>query len=149
MTDTPFLSPDTVPDVEEGSEFAPRFDDAGLIPAMAIDAETGAPLMFAFMNSESLSLTLATGLAHYYSRSRKSLWKKGETSGQLQHIERVLTDCDQDILILEVRVAGDGAACHTGRASCFYRQVNADRTLTTIDNVRKIDPVATYGKKDS
>ena len=133
--------------MEEGSDFAPRFDDAGLIPAMAIDAETNAPLMFAFMNRESLALTLETGLAHYYSRSRGSLWKKGETSGQLQQIERIRTDCDQDVLVLEVRIAGDGAACHTGRATCSYRRVNPDRSLTTIDNVRKIDPEATYGKK--
>ncbi len=147
MTDIPFPSQADTEDVEEGNVFAPRFDDAGLIPAMAIDATTNAPLMFAFMNRESLALTLDTGLAHYYSRSRKSLWKKGETSGQLQHVERVRTDCDQDVLVLEVRVAGDAAACHTGRATCFYRQVNADRSLTTIDNVRKIDPEATYGKK--
>ena len=142
-----FSSPESIKDVEEGNEFAPRFDDAGLIPAIAIDAETNAPLMFAFMNRQSLALTLETRLAHYYSRSRKSLWKKGETSGQLQHIERVRTDCDQDVLVLEVRVAGDGAACHTGRATCFYRQVNSDRSLTTIDNVRKIDPDTAYGKK--
>ncbi len=147
MTDTQFPPADSIDDVEEGSDFAPHFNDAGLIPAMAIDAETNAPLMFAFMNRESLALTLETGLAHYYSRSRGSLWKKGETSGQLQHIERVRTDCDQDVLVLEVRVAGDGAACHTGRATCFYRRVNPDRSLTTIDNVRKIDPEATYGKK--
>jgi len=147
LTDTQFPSPDSIDDFEEGDEFAPRFDDAGLIPAIAIDAESNAPLMFAFMNRQSLALSLETGLAHYYSRSRNSLWKKGETSGQLQHIERVRTDCDQDVLVLEVRVAGDGAACHTGRATCFYRQVNSDRSLTTIDNVRKIDPDATYGKK--
>jgi len=147
VTDIQFLLPDNIDDVEEGNVFAPRFDGAGLIPAIAIDADTNAPLMFAYMNRQSLALTLDTGLAHYYSRSRKSLWKKGETSGQLQHIERMRTDCDQDVLILEVRVAGDGAACHTGRATCFYRQVNVDRSLTTIDNVRKIDPDATYGKK--
>jgi len=147
VTDTTFPLPASIDDVEEGGEFAPRFDDAGLIPAMAIDAASNAPLMFAFMNRESLALTLETGLAHYYSRSRRSLWKKGETSGQIQHIERIRTDCDQDVLVLEVRVAGDGAACHTGRATCFYREVNKDRSLTTIDNVRKIDPEATYGKK--
>ncbi len=147
MTDTQFPSPAGINDIEEGGVFAPRFDDAGLIPAMAIDAETNAPLMFAFMNRQSLALTLETGLAHYYSRSRKSLWKKGETSGQLQYIDRVRTDCDQDVLVLEVRVAGDGAACHTGRATCFYRQVNSDRSLTTIDNVRKIDPDAPYTEK--
>lgn len=147
MTDTLFPTQASIDDVEEGGVFAPRFDDAGLIPAMTVDAETNAPLMFAFMNAESLSLTLETGLAHYYSRSRKALWKKGETSGQLQHVQRIRTDCDQDVLVLEVNVAGDGAACHTGRATCFYRQVNADLSLTTIDNVRKIDPEATYGKK--
>jgi phosphoribosyl-AMP cyclohydrolase len=113
---------------------------------MAIDAASGAPLMFAFMNAEALALTLDTGTAHYYSRLRKSLWKKGETSGQTQHIQRVRTDCDQDVLVLEVRVGGDGAACHTGRATCFYRQVNADRSLTIIDDERLIDPATVYGK---
>jgi len=147
LTDNTFPSPASIDDVEEGLVFAPRFDAAGLVPAMAIDATTNAPLMFAFMNAEALHLTLETGLAHYYSRSRKSLWKKGETSGQLQHIKRIRTDCDQDVLVLEVAVGGDGAACHTGRASCFYRQVNGDGSLTTIDTDLLIDPEQVYGKK--
>ncbi len=125
--------------------FAPRFDDNGLIPAIALDAKTQAPLMFAWMNAEALALTLDTRLAHYYSRSRGKLWKKGETSGQTQAVVRVRTDCDQDVVVIDVEVAGDGAACHTGRATCFYREVSSDGTLKTIDSDRLIDPDEVYG----
>jgi len=108
-------------ELEEGESFTPRFDGQGLITAVAVDASDGAILMLAHMNAEALALTLETGFAHYWSRSRKTLWKKGETSGNLQHVEEILTDCDQDAVVLRVRVGGDGASCHTGRRSCFYR----------------------------
>jgi phosphoribosyl-AMP cyclohydrolase len=108
---------------EEGAVFAPRFDAAGLITAIVTDAGDGHLLMVAHMNAEALRLTLETGIAHYWSRSRKSLWKKGETSGNLQTVVEMRTDCDQDALWLKVAVAGDGPTCHTGRRSCFYRQV--------------------------
>lgn len=109
--------------LEEGSVLAPRFNADGLIAAVATDAQSGEVLMLAWMNAEALRLTLDTGIAHYFSRSRQSLWKKGETSGQLQYVTELRIDCDQDAVWLKVRVGGDGGACHTGRRSCFYRVV--------------------------
>ena len=109
--------------LERGSEIAPRFDANGLVAAIAQDADTGEVLMFAWMNAEALALTLDTGVAHYWSRSRNTLWKKGETSGQLQLIEEIRIDCDQDAVLLKVRPQGDGGACHVGFRSCFYRVV--------------------------
>ena len=114
----------TAPDkqaLERGATIAPRFDRDGLIAAIATDAGTGEVLMFAWMNAEALRLTLETGVAHYYSRSRASLWKKGETSGQLQTVEELRIDCDQDAVWIKVRAGGDGGACHVGFRSCFYR----------------------------
>ena len=116
----------TAPDkhaLEHGAELAPRFDANGLIAAVATHADTGEVLMFAWMNAEALRLTLETGVAHYYSRSRQSLWKKGETSGQLQQVVELRIDCDQDAVWLKVDVQGDGGACHVGFKSCFYRVV--------------------------
>ena len=110
-------------ELEEGSRFTPRFDARGLVTAVVTDAASGAVLMLAHMNAEALALTLRTGVAHYWSRSRNALWKKGETSGNLQHVVSVLTDCDQDAVLLRVRVRGDAVSCHTGRRSCFYREV--------------------------
>ena len=108
--------------VEEGLKFAPKFDEHGLIAAMAVDAETNAPLMLAYMNEESLRMTLELGQAVYWSRSRKTLWHKGATSGEFQEIVEIRTDCDQDALVLRVKQHG-GGCCHTKRASCFYRVV--------------------------
>lgn len=112
--------------IEQGAVFMPRFDASGLITAVVTDAQDGELLMVAHMNEEALRLTLETGIAHYWSRSRAKLWKKGETSGNLQSVIELRTDCDQDALWLKVRVAGDGPTCHTGRRSCFYRQVQSD-----------------------
>lgn len=109
--------------VEESSELAPRFNEDGLIPAIATDAASGTVLMLAWMNSEALERTIETGQAWYWSRSRQRLWHKGATSGQFQHVEELRIDCDQDAVWLKVRVAEDGGCCHTGRASCFYRRV--------------------------
>jgi len=111
--------------IEEGVVFMPRFDASGLITAVVTDARDGDLLMVAHMNEEALRLTLETGIAHYWSRSRNTLWKKGETSGNLQSVIELRTDCDQDALWLKVSVAGDGPTCHTGRRSCFYRQVQS------------------------
>lgn len=111
--------------IEEGTVFMPRFDASGLITAVVTDARNGELLMVAHMNEEALRLTLETGIAHYWSRSRNRLWKKGETSGNLQSVIELRTDCDQDALWLKVSVAGDGPTCHTGRRSCFYRQVQS------------------------
>ena len=108
--------------LEEGLAFAPKFDADGLIPAMALDAETGAPLMLAYMNEESLRQTIQLGQAVYWSRSRKQLWHKGATSGEFQEIVELLTDCDQDALILKVKQPG-GGCCHTKRSTCFYRRI--------------------------
>ena len=112
--------------IEEGSAFTPRFGADGLVTAVVTDAGDGALLMVAHMNAQALALTLETGIAHYWSRSRNELWKKGETSGNFQRIEELRTDCDQDAVWLKVSVAGDGATCHTGRRSCFYRIVETD-----------------------
>jgi phosphoribosyl-AMP cyclohydrolase len=120
-----FQSPaDDKTETEEGTIFAPRFDTHGLITAVVTDARDGALLMVAHMNAEALELTLSTGVAHYWSRSRKNLWKKGETSGNLQNVQEIRTDCDQDVIWLKVGVSGHNATCHTGRRSCFYRVVS-------------------------
>ena len=110
-------------ELEEGLVLAPRFGPDGLVTAVAADADTGEVLMVAHMNAEALARTLATGEAWYWSRSRGELWRKGATSGQTQTVVEMRVDCDQDALLLKVRVGGDGGACHTGRRSCFYRRV--------------------------
>jgi phosphoribosyl-AMP cyclohydrolase len=112
--------------IEESSVFAPRFDANGLIPAIVTDSRNGSVLMLAYMNEKALSLTRETGFAHFWSRSRKQLWKKGETSGAFQRVVEILTDCDQDTILLKVEMQGKSAACHTGRTSCFYRRISAD-----------------------
>ena len=109
-------------DLERGDRLTPRFDAQGLIPAVAVHAETGEALMLAWMNAEALRLTLETGEAHYFSRSRQALWKKGETSGQVQQVAELRIDCDQDAVLLRVRPQGDGGACHVGFRGCFYRR---------------------------
>ena len=109
--------------LEESTVFSPRFDAGGLVTVVVTDAEDGMLLMVAHMNAEAMALTLETGIAHYWSRSRGSLWKKGETSGNLQRVVEMRTDCDQDAVWLRVKVAGHDATCHTGRRSCFYRTV--------------------------
>jgi len=133
--------------LEEGAAFTPKFDANGLITAVVSDAADGAILMVAHMNAEALALTLETGIAHYYSRSRKSLWKKGETSGNLQTVTEILTDCDQDVLLVKVTVGGHAATCHTGRRSCFYRAVqveNGAMQLKPVDEHRHFDPAEVY-----
>lgn len=108
-------------DLERGSALAPRFNADGLVVAVAQHADTGEILMLAWMNDEALKLTVETGIAHYFSRSRNELWKKGETSGQLQDVVELRVDCDQDAVLIKVRPRGDGGACHVGFRSCFYR----------------------------
>jgi len=107
--------------VESGLDFSPKFDAEGLIPAIVTDAHSGEVLMFAFMNAHALALTIETGIAHFWSRSRTKLWKKGEESGNMLNVVEMRTDCDQDVVWLRVDVKGDGKTCHTGRRSCFYR----------------------------
>ena len=127
--------------VEESSSFTPKFDASGLIPVIISDAR--GVLMFAHMNGVALSLTRQTGLVHFWSRSRGRLWKKGETSGEMLRVNDIRTDCDQDVLLIDVRVEGRGAVCHTGRRSCFYRKVEGD-SLAFIDNVRLFEPEDVY-----
>jgi phosphoribosyl-AMP cyclohydrolase len=110
--------------IDESSTFCPKFDASGLLAAVAIDAETREPLMLAWMNEESLRMTLEIGEAVYYSRSRQEIWHKGATSGHTQMVREIRTDCDQDAVILYVEQMGKGA-CHTNRRSCFYRKVDA------------------------
>jgi len=116
-------------ELERGATLAPRFDASGLIAAVAVDADRGEVLMLAWMNAEALALTIETGEAHYYSRSRQALWKKGETSGQVQIVVEIRVDCDQDAVLLKVRPQGDGGACHVGFRACFYRVVEDGRLV--------------------
>lgn len=138
--------------LEEGLDFAPKFDSDGLIPAMAMDARTREPLMLAYMNEQSLRMTLEIGEAVYWSRSRKEIWHKGATSGHVQKVVEIRTDCDQDALILLVEQTGAGA-CHSGRNSCFYRRIvsapndDARVALDWVVEERSFDPGAVYGKK--
>ncbi len=109
--------------LEEGADFVPRFDANGLIVCVTMEARTREVLMVAYMNQLALDKTIETGVAHYWSRSRQSLWRKGDTSGQVQTVISLSVDCDQDAILLEVEAGGDGKACHTGRKSCFYRKL--------------------------
>jgi len=132
--------------IEEFTEFIPQFDENGLIPAIAQDAETGEILMVAYMNREALDTTIQSGYATYFSRSRQKLWKKGEESGHLQKVEQILVDCDQDCLIVKVTV--DGGQCHVGYQSCFYRALKkADNKLEFIA-AKVYDPKEIYKKQD-
>jgi phosphoribosyl-AMP cyclohydrolase len=134
-------------DIEEGRTFSPKFDADGLVTAVATDSKTGDLLMVAHMNEEALRKTIATGEAHYYSRSRRKLWRKGEESGHTQRVVEMRVDCDQDAVWLKVEQAGPGA-CHTGRRSCFYRAVPLGQTgsvtLEFRDAEKAFDPKATY-----
>ena len=121
-----FPSPGPKEALEEGTIFTPHFDAAGLVVCVTTELGSGTVLMVAYMNAAALRLTLETGVVHYWSRSRQALWRKGDTSGQVQRLVEMRTDCDQDALVLSVTVGGDGHACHTGRHDCFYRKVVAD-----------------------
>ena len=147
---SPFASRGDHQAIEEGSAFAPKFDADGLIPAIVSDAESGEVLMFAWMNAEALRRTLEEGVATFWSRSRRALWKKGETSGEVLRVVEARTDCDQDVIWLKVMPQGRGAACHTGRRSCFYRIIT-DRggafRLEPAGAERLFDPKRVYGKE--
>lgn len=131
--------------IETGTKLTPKFDAAGLIPAIAQDSRTGEILMVAYMNAEALDLTIKTGRAIYYSRSRKKLWKKGEESGHFQKVEQLLIDCDQDCIVLKVAV--DAGQCHTGYQSCFYRALKKGTTDQLEFTAEKVyDPDKVYKK---
>lgn len=131
--------------IEQTTQLTPKFDDNGLIPVIAQDSKTGQLLMFAFMNREALDQTIKTGLATYYSRSRKKLWTKGEQSGHFQKVDQILIDCDQDCVLLKVTV--DSGQCHAGYQSCFYRVLKKG-TADQLDFIAKkvFDPAKTYKK---
>ena len=131
-------------DQEEGTVFAPRFDAHGLVTAVAQEAGSNRVLMVAHMNAEALRLTLETGTVHYYSRSRQKIWKKGESSGEIQRLIEMRTDCDQDVVLMLVEQTGRGAACHTGRKSCFYRLVEDAETLRDSGEPKLFDPAEVY-----
>jgi phosphoribosyl-AMP cyclohydrolase len=134
-------------DREEGLTLQPKFDASGLVTCVATDAATGDVLMVAHMNDEALRKTIASGEAWYFSRSRNALWRKGETSGQTQRVVEMRVDCDQDAVW--IKVEQHGAACHTGRHSCFYRAVTAgdgETRLSLVDADRLFDPKAVYQK---
>jgi len=134
MTDTAsFSTPSSnKAELEEGVVLSPRFNSDGLVTAVVTDARNDHLLMVAHMNAQALQLTLETGIAHYWSRSRNQLWKKGETSGNTQQIKEIRVDCDQDAIWLRVTVDGDGITCHTNRRSCFYRAVQTDGSGTRL-----------------
>ncbi len=133
---------------EETNQLSPRFDERGLIAAIAQDAGTGEVLMLAWMNEQALTLTIETGIAHYWSRSRNSLWKKGESSGEFQQVVELRVDCDQDAVLMRVVVQGHGTACHTGRTSCFYRNVERqdDGSVKLVfTGSPRVQPAELYG----
>jgi phosphoribosyl-AMP cyclohydrolase len=136
-------------DIEEGKVFIPKYDADGLITAVVTDASSGELLMVAHMNAQALSRTVETGEAWYFSRSRKQLWKKGESSGHVQRVKELRVDCDQDAIWLRVEQVGAGA-CHTGRRSCFYRAVpigtKGEVTLEFRDADKTFDPNVIYKK---
>ena len=146
-----FAARTTVEQVEEGLALAPKFDADGLIPCITTDANTGEVLMLGYMNGEALQRTIATGEAHYWSRSRQRLWRKGATSGLVQEVAEMRIDDDQDAVWLRVRVAGSGASCHVGYRSCFYRSVELGRPpggparLVFTESQKSFDPKAVYG----
>lgn len=157
MSDLPitFQERQSVEQVEESTDLAPKFDDRGLITAVTTDAETGELLMQGYMNAEALKLTIDTGEAHYYSRSRQMLWHKGATSGLVQKVVELMIDDDQDCIWLKVDVAG-GASCHVGYRSCFYRKVpvgdeyaarqkDGQVSLEFTDSDKVFDPDEVYG----
>lgn len=131
----PDTAPLTASEREQGTQFAPRFDAAGLLTCVVVDADSREVLVVAFMNAEALAMTRSSGKVTFWSRSRGKLWIKGETSGNVLHVVEILVDCDQDALLIRARP--DGPTCHTGAVSCFYRSFdpNAEDTnaLTRID----------------
>lgn len=136
--------------VEDGDLLMPKFDSDGLIAAVVTDATTAEVLMVGYMNEEALKRTIETGEAWYWSRSRQGFWKKGETSGQVQKVQEILTDCDQDALVVKVTVQGNGATCHVGYRSCFFRKITKTEDgavrLEQVEAEKVYDPEEVYGK---
>jgi phosphoribosyl-AMP cyclohydrolase len=148
-----FIQPGSAADLEEGLALTPKFDADGLVTCVAADASSGEVLMVGHMNAEALARTIAAGEAWYFSRSRKTLWRKGETSGHVQRVVEMRVDCDQDAVLIKVEQSG--GACHTGRRSCFYRavplgQAAAKGRVVTLEfrENRVFDPATVYPGKD-
>jgi phosphoribosyl-AMP cyclohydrolase len=141
---SPFPLPGSTAELEEGQAFTPKFDADGLVTCVATDADSGEVLMVAHMDAQALAKTIATGEAWYFSRSRRKLWRKGESSGHVQKVVEMRIDCDQDAVWIKVEQAG-GAACHTGRRSCFYRAIPfGGGRLEFRDAERVFDPQSVY-----
>ena len=149
MSDIKFEQRKTIEQVEESAELAPKFDQDGLIPVITTDFSSGEVLMQGYMNEEAFKKTILLGEAVYYSRSRKTLWHKGATSGLVQIIKEIRIDDDQDCVWLRVDVQG-GASCHVGYRSCFYRSIpfgkKSDSTILNFEEKEKVfDPKEVYG----
>ncbi len=142
MTDSVFPSLTSIEEIEKGEVFAPNFDENGLIVCVASDVETNEILMLAYMNAEALRLSIETGEAHYWSRSRGELWHKGATSGSTQKIVEMRTDCDQDAIQIKVRVGGTTASCHLGYRSCFFRSVSLGAPVQPVLEFQEATPLA-------
>ncbi len=144
-----FSTRNSVQQVEEGNELAPKFDSNGVLPVVTTDYSSGELLMHAYMNKEALRLTIETGEAHYWSRSRQTLWHKGATSGLTQQVREIRIDDDQDCVWLRVEVAASGASCHVGYRSCFYRAIPhgkaAGGPLEFLETTKTFDPQEVYG----
>ncbi|QFT79687.1 phosphoribosyl-AMP cyclohydrolase [Roseovarius sp. THAF27] len=149
MNKVKFGSRETVEQIEEGYELAPKFGSDGLMPCITSDARSGEVLMLGWMNAEALRRTLESGEAHYFSRARQVLWHKGATSGLVQNVVEARIDDDQDAIWLRVEVSGSGASCHVGYRSCFYRAVpvgqEAGQSLKYLEDAKTFDPDEVYG----
>ena len=139
----------SIEEVEEGKSFTPKFDENGLIPVITVEDSSGDILMHGYMNSEALIKSIESKEAHYWSRSRQKLWKKGEISGLKQAIVKILVDDDQDCMIFRVNVAGSGASCHVGYKSCFHRVLEDKENLKFIETEKLFDPAEIYEGEDN
>ena len=139
----------SIEEVEEGKSFTPKFDENGLIPVITVEDSSGDILMHGYMNSEALIKSIESKEAHYWSRSRQKLWKKGEISGLKQAIVKILVDDDQDCMIFRVNVAGSGASCHVGYKSCIYRVLEDKENLKFIETEKLFDPAEIYEGEDN
>ena len=148
MSKISFFNRESIEQVEESNELAPRFPFNGLLPVITLDHKTQEPLMMGFMNEEALKQTIELGEAVYFSRTRQALWHKGKTSGLIQKVKEILIDDDQDAIVLRVEVNG-GASCHVGYRSCFYRSIpfgkNCSNQLTFTEDKKVFDPKEIYG----
>ncbi|MEL6463800.1 MAG: phosphoribosyl-AMP cyclohydrolase [Pseudomonadota bacterium] len=149
MRNVEFKTRQSIEQVEESEDFAPKFGADGLLPCITTDAASGEVLMLGWMNEDALRLTIETGQAHYFSRARQVLWRKGATSGLVQKVVEARIDDDQDAIWLRVSVEGSGASCHVGYRSCFYRAVpvanEAGQPLRFVEDQKTFDPVEVYG----